>query len=193
MYDLFQFLTHLDANMIKTTRLAFAATALALASSSSFALNADLGTLNSAGTYFGNSFNQKVSSFTDLYTFQIAADGSINGQTQDYKASVYFRDVNIKKLELLGGGLNVVLSSDVPNTYNFQFSGLSDNVVYTLKVTGSVSGSLLGPLDYATYKGFIASTPSVASGAPEASDALMAAMGLLGVGFWARSRKSAAK
>lgn len=179
--------------MIKTTRFAFAAAALALASSSSFALNADLGTLNSTGTYFGNTFNKAVSSFTDTYTFKIAADGDISGKVVDYKAQVLFRDVNVKTLVLSGGGLNVLLSSNVPDVYSFQFSGLAQDVLYTLKVTGSVSSSIFGKLDTASYDGFIATAPSVASGAPEAADALMAAMGLIGVGFWARARKPAAK
>jgi hypothetical protein len=192
-YDLFQLLTDLDVNMINTTRFAFVATALALASSGSFALTSDLGTLNESGTYFGNTFNQAVVSFTDNYTFKVAAAGDISGALVDYKASVFFRDVNISKLELVGGGLNILLSANVPDVYTFQFAGLAQDVLYTLKVTGSVSSSVFGSVDKASYDGFIATSPSVASGAPEASDALMAAMGLIGVGFWARARKAAAK
>jgi hypothetical protein len=201
MYSLFQLLTKLDVKMTKNTRLAFVATALALASSASMALSANLGTLTSSGTYFGNTFSQAVTTFTDTYTFQVASTSNVVGAVTDYAAeafqlfstTVYFRDVNISKLELFGNGVSVFIASNVPDTYTFQFSNLSANVTYKLALTGSVSSSIFGAADTATYDGFIASTPSVASGAPEASDALMAAMGLVGVGFWARARKSAAK
>jgi hypothetical protein len=180
--------------MIKTVRFALVPSLLALACASSFALSStsttNLGTLGTDATYIGNSFNQ-AQSFTDFYTFHINGASSVGGMVTDYNANIYFRDVNISTLQLLSGGASLVTISNVPNTYNFTFANLVAGD-YTLKVTGDVvNGMFSSTRDTASYDGYISATPSVASGAPEASEALMAAMGLVGVGFWARARKSA--
>jgi hypothetical protein len=182
--------------MFKITRTAFVASLLSAACSAGMAANTtfNLGTLTSAAVYIGNTFNQ-AQTFTDTYTFTINAASSVGGYVQDYAASVWFRDVNITSLQLFAAGAstpNFTVTS-VPDTYSFTFSGLQAGS-YSLLVNGYVSNGLFSTArDTAQYDGFISAAPSVASGAPEASDALMAAMGLMGVGFWARARKTAKK
>lgn len=169
----------------------FAATLLAVACSAAFAKTEDLGELNSSGTYFGNTFTS-AQSFADVYTFSIAADGDVHGATEDYSATVFFRDVNLTTLTLFSqpSGVLVFQEVSVPNTYEFTFGGLTAGS-YSLRVTGTVSKSMFGAMDSASYDGFIATTAAVASPAPEASDFAMAVMGLAGVGLLVRRRKQA--
>jgi len=165
---------------------------VALVCSPAFAKTQDLGVLSDYGSYFGNSFNTKQTSFTDIYTFTIAADGDVSGTTSDYKATVFFRDVNLTSLELFSqpAGISIYKEASVADEFTFNFAGLSAGA-YSLKVTGSVSGSAFGAFDSAEYEGFISTTASVASPAPEPADLAMAMMGLAGVGLLLRRRNKA--
>lgn len=156
----------------------------------------NLGELSSTPTSFGNTFNQSVD-FSDIYTFTIAGNGSVNGYTSDtntFRAFIDFRDVDITSLILYKGtSVNQVSVLDydlyVPSYNTFTFDGLTAGT-YSLAVNGSVSLGA-GSGDLAKYSGQI-STTAVASPAPEASDVAMTMMGLAGVGLLLRRRKQQA-
>ncbi|MGC4060545.1 MAG: hypothetical protein QM749_06705, partial [Aquabacterium sp.] len=84
-----------------STRIASVALALAAVASQSQAANFNLGTLTSTGTTFGNSFSADTSSFTDYYTFTIAAAGDVSGTTTDTNYSfLVSKDVILNSLTL---------------------------------------------------------------------------------------------
>jgi hypothetical protein len=155
----------------------------------------NLGGLSGTPTSFGNTFNKSLD-FSDVYTFSIAANGSVGGYTNDastFFAFIDFRDVDITSLMLYKGTTadpSTVLNYDlyVPQYNTFTFSGLTAGT-YSLAVNGHVSLGA-GSWDTASYMGQI-STTAVASPAPEASDVAMTLVGLAGVGLMLRRRKQA--
>jgi hypothetical protein len=172
-----------------------ASIALAASAFAQVTTTTNLGQLSATPTNFGNTFNKSVD-FSDIYTFSIAAAGSVGGYTDDsntFRAFIDFRDVDITSLVLYQGTVispTKVLDYDlyVPTQNTFTFSGLTAGT-YSLSVNGRVT---LGATswDTASYAGQI-STTAVASPAPEASDIAMTLVGLAGVGLMLRRRKQA--
>lgn len=166
-----------------TSRCVTAVLLSALAISAN-AKSENLGVIDSVGKDFGNVFFCETPNFTDYYTFSIASPGSVSGNIFDTSYILFFtKDVNLKSLTLTSAGSSIAIAQDTsPNT--FSFSGLSSGS-YTLAVNGSVGGGL-GILGL--YSGSI---KAVASPAPEASDLMMTALGLGGVAWLVRRKKTA--
>lgn len=167
-----------------STRIAAITLALATVASQAAAKTEDLGVLTSEGTTFSNSFSTNVASFTDYYTFSIAAPGDVIGSTIDTSFIVMFtRDVTLNSLTLTTATSSTILAKDA-TADTFMFSGLAAGD-YKMAVTGSVWG--LGGTGL--YAGTIrAETAPVASAAPEATDLAMTLVGLVGVGAMLRRR-----
>lgn len=166
-----------------SNRFAFVALALAAAVSQASAKTQDLGVLTSSGKTFGNSFFSNTANFTDYYTFTIANDGGVTGQTKD--TSFFFlltRDVQLSSLTLTTATSTAVLAKDL-SASSFTFSGL-DAGDYKLAVTGSVWG--IGGIG--SYGG---SMKAIAAPVPEAADIALTAVGLTSVAFMVRRRKTA--
>ncbi|MDI1348745.1 FxDxF family PEP-CTERM protein [Aquabacterium sp.] len=170
---------------------------LALACSGVFAIEANLGTLSTADTTFGNTFYASTAGFTDYYTFSIGDGGTVSGTTTDgslLNALLSFdKDVILTSLVLGNTSFGTYYGVDLSIPYNgttntFSFSGLNAGS-YKLAVTGLVT---LGDNRSASYAGTIRTTASVASPAPEPADLALTVMGLAGVGLLlGRSRKAA--
>jgi len=173
-----------------------ASTVLAVSAFAQVTTTTNLGELSATPTDFGNTFNKSVD-FSDIYTFSIAGNGSVNGYTDDsntFRAFIDFRDVDITSLILYQGtsispGAVVNYDLYVPAYNTFTFSGLTAGT-YSLAVNGHVTLGA-GSWDTASYSGQI-STTAVASPAPEASDLAMTLVGLAGVGVMLRRRKQQA-
>lgn len=170
---------------------------LALASAGAFALDANLGVLNTTGTSFGNTFYAATPGFTDYYTFSIAGSGTVSGTTTDgslLNAMLSLnKDVVLTSLLLTNTSFSALYGYDLSIPYDgstntYSFSGLSAGT-YKLSVTGFVTP---GYNASASYAGTIRTTASVASPAPEPADLALTMMGLAGVGvLLRRSRKAA--
>lgn len=165
-----------------TNRFAAVAIALAAATSLAQAKTEDLGVLNSSGTTFGNTFYSDTSSFTDYYTFSIAAPSTVSGNTVDTSYVLFFtKDVVLSSLTLTAGGSSTVIAKDT-TADSFTFSGLSAGS-YTMAVAGSASGFLAGS---GSYSGSI---KAVSSPTPEPADLALTIVGLAGVGMLVRRAK----
>jgi hypothetical protein len=142
----------------------------------------DLGVLNSSGTSFGNTFYSDVASFTDYYTFSIAAPSTVSGTTVDTSYVLFFtKDVTLTSLTLTSGGSSTVIAKDT-TADSFTFSGLSAGS-YTMAVAGSASGFMSGS---GSYSGSI---KAVSSPTPEPADLALTFVGLAGVGMLVRRAK----
>ncbi len=96
------------------------------------------------------------------------------------------------QLALSGGTLSSTLL-DTNASDGFSFNGLGAGS-YTMALTVTVGNKATFFSSYGAYQGTIhavASTAPVASPAPEPADFAMALMGLAGVGFMVRRRRSA--
>lgn len=167
------------------------ALAMATAASHAVAKTENLGALSASGTTFGNTFYTNTSAFTDYYTFSIANPGTVSGTTTDTSFILLLtRDVALSSLVLTSASSSTVIAKDT-TTSAFTFSGLSAGS-YKLAVNGSVTG--FGGIG--SYSGTIkavsstTTTAPVAAPVPEASDLVLTAMGLAGVGFMVRRRKA---
>lgn len=156
------------------------------------AATTNLGLLSAGDTNFGNTF-YSWGTFTDYYTFSIGSNSSgAAGNITDSDLSFFTRDVDVTKIVLSGGTLGSALSDTYADD-GFSFTGLGAGA-YTMALTVKVG---TGFLTSGYYKGTIhavvnaAPTAPVASPAPEPADFAMALMGLAGVGFMVRRRRSA--
>lgn len=163
------------------------AAALALTALGAQAKTQDLGVIDAAGKDFSNIFFASTPDFTDYYTFSIAGPSNVSGHIVDTSYVLLFtKDVVLKSLTLTSSASSVVLAQDF-SANSFSFSGLAAGA-YTLAVNGAVTGNLAIA---GAYSGNIKATSApIASPAPEASDLLMTAMGLGGVAWLVRRRKS---
>lgn len=137
--------------------------------------------------------------FTHYYTFSVGAGRTVFGITQDI-AKTGAPDVALSSLTLTSVDQSTTfwsMGSLVDDqTTHFTFSGLSEGA-YTLAVHGHVlAGDPFGPTLAKYVLNMYASVPTGggvihASPAPEPESALLAALGLAGVGWWARRRKRA--
>lgn len=143
----------------------------------------DLGVIGNALTWFGNSFGRPLQSFTDYYTFELDESSKLRGGALalDFTFFNYERDLDIDSISLSGNGWQSTLTTADPDWTLFSFSNLSAGS-YVLTINGSVPGDEGGSYIGALY--------AIASPAPEPEVLAMAALGLLGVGFAARRRKS---
>jgi len=165
--------------MTTSTRLAAVAFAVAAMASQVQAKTEDLGALTPSGTTFGNTFFSNAASFTDYYTFSLAAPSQVSGTTVETSFILFFtKDVDLKSLTLTSGGSSNVIAKDT-SANSFTFSGLSAGS-YTMAVNGSVSGMLAS---YGSYSGTI---KAVSSAAPEPADLALTLVGLVGVGYMVR-------
>lgn len=164
------------------------AVALALTALGAQAKTENLGVIDSVGKEFGNIFFCSTPDFTDYYTFSIADPGTVSGSIVDTSYVLLFtKDVTLKSLTLTSSGSSVALAKDY-SASSFSFSGLASGS-YTLAVNGAVTGALAIA---GAYSGTIkAVSAPVASPTPEASDLMMTAMGLGGVAWLVRRRRSA--
>jgi MYXO-CTERM domain-containing protein len=171
-----------------STRIASVALALAAVASQSQAATFALGTIDATGKTFGNSFSSDTSSFTDYYTFTIAAAGDVTGTTTDTNYSIFVsKDVVLSSLTLTTASSSTPLFVDT-TANSFTFTGLTAGD-YKLAVKGSVSTPFLGIAPSGSYSGTIkAVASSVASPAPEPADLALTLVGLAGVGMLARRR-----
>jgi hypothetical protein len=171
-----------------STRIASVALALVAVASQSQAATFSLGTIDATGKTFGNSFSSDTSSFTDYYTFTIAASGDVSGTTTDTNYSFFVsKDVALKSLTLTTASSSTALYVDT-TANSFTFTGLVAGD-YKLAVQGSVSTPFLGIAPSGSYSGTIkAVASSVASPAPEPADLALTLVGLAGVGVLVRRR-----
>lgn len=139
----------------------------------------DLGLIGTAWTWFGNSFGRSLSSFSDYYTFEVDGSSGVVGGTLELDLGSLY-NVNVKSVSLSGGSLSGSLTDYDPSN-GFTFSNLLAGT-YTMQVAGSVPGAFGGA--------YVGALHAIASPAPEPEVFAMAALGLLGVGFAARRRKS---
>ena len=158
-----------------STVLAFAGFGLAPAAHAS----GDLGVVGGAWSWFGNSFGNTLSSFTDHYTFDLDSMSGVVGGTIELDLGRLF-NLDVASVSLSGGGLSSALV-DQDLSDGFSFGSLLAGS-YTLTVNGSVPGAYGG--------GYVGVLHSIASPAPEPATYAMAALGLRGIGFAARRRNS---
>lgn len=137
--------------------------------------------------------------FVHYYTFSVGAGRTVFGITQDI-AKTGAPDVALSSLTLTSVDQATTLwsmgSLIDDQTTHFTFTGLAEGA-YTLAVHGHVfAGDPFGPKLAKYVLNMYASVPTGggvihASPAPEPATALMAALGLAGVGWWARRAKRA--
>jgi hypothetical protein len=187
---------------MRSLKVSLAAVAFAMVAPA-FATNFDLGNLTVASPvsqtqsfgalYFGG--------FTDYYTFTIDNPSTVSGtvaETDGY-AQVLFWNLKLKDLDVtsltlskLGDSGFTKIVDGTPDT--FSFATLTGGT-YKLQVDGNVqlalaSGGSNPPNGAVSSYTITASAASVASAAPEAADLVLTALGLAGVGFWARRRSA---
>lgn len=142
--------------------------------------------------------------FTDYYTFTIDAPSTVSGSTSETDGYVNLgwiiklKDLDVANMSLAkydGSGYVSLTGDASPETFSFtSLAGgdyrlaVSGSVVPTFSLSGSSSNG--GVSSYTLTAAASATTP-VAAPVPEASDLAMTALGLAGVAFWARRRKSA--
>ena len=115
-------------------------------------------------------------SFTDHYSFSIAALGNVSGGVVDFLV-FQWNDVNLDSVVVSGQGQ---LRADNSAADGFSFAGLAAGD-YDLAVSGYLDpGQLFG--------GYSGSISSVAAPVPEPETYAMLMFGLAGVGFAARRR-----
>lgn len=139
----------------------------------------DLGLIGSAWTWFGNSFGRSLANFTDYYTFEVDGTSGVVGGTLELDLGKLY-NVNVASVSLSGESLSGDLVDFDPSN-GFTFSNLLAGS-YTMTVSGSAPGAFGGS--------YVGALHAIASPAPEPEVYAMAALGLLGVGFAARRRKS---
>lgn len=153
------------------------------------------------------SFNALYSgSFTDYYTFSVTSLSTVSGTTTETDGYVNFgwtfkvKDLDVSSLslsKLTSGGTYAAVTSDAsPDAFNFAalvggdyrlaVNGYVAPTVFTYSPTGTANDAIASYTLTAS-----ASTSTVAAPVPEASDLAMTALGLAGVGFWARRRRQA--
>lgn len=172
--------------MIVRTVKSFALAAFAglvLACGSAQAITEDLGTLGSDTTYFGNYVS--AGSFTDYYTFSLGSNSTIAGATFEIDIGKWL-NVDLSKVSVTGGTLGSALTDTSPNN-GFSFAGLGVGD-YTLAVAGVAKG-IAGGLYLGALQ--VQQTQSVASPAPEPETYALMVLGLAGVTYLVRQRKSA--
>lgn len=176
--------------MSSVQRICAAAVFALMGTSAATAATQNLGVVTEAGKSFSSTVSS-AGAFTDYYTFSLgSSSGGTTGKVMDSAASFFYSGVDITSLALRVLGGSTILSTDT-TPENFTFSGLTTGVVYQLAVTGvGLPDSSLFKWN-GTYQGNIKAVAApVASPAPEASDLVMAALGLAGVAFWARRRQA---
>lgn len=175
-------------NKLKTAVLS----AFLVAASQAGAVTTGLGLLGTGDTEFSNSF-WSTGTFTDYYTFTLGStSGGVGGSVLTTDLSLFTRDLDVTQLTLSGGTLaSTLVDSDASNGFSFNGLGAGN---YTMALTVNVGNKATFFSSYGAYQGTIhaqASTAPVASPAPEPADFAMALMGLAGVGFMVRRRRSA--
>ena len=142
-----------------------------------------LGTVGAAPTSFASecfrTFSSPGASFTDHYSFSIAALGNVSGGLVDFLV-FQWNDVNLSSVVV--SGLGQVRSDSTPAN-GFSFAGLAAGN-YDLAVSGYLDRRQ--PLG-----GYSGSISSVAAPVPEPETYAMLMLGLAGVGFAARRRNKA--
>jgi PEP-CTERM motif len=141
-----------------------------------------LGVIGAAPTSFASQCGRLPfgsASFTDHYSFSIAALGNVAGGFVDFLV-FQWNDVNLNSVVVTGQGQ---VRSDSNAADGFSFAGLSAGT-YDLAVSGYLDrGQLIGG-----YTGAISSSATVAAPVPEPETYAMLMLGLAGVGFAARRR-----
>jgi hypothetical protein len=144
----------------------FAATVLAAASASAFALNTPLGTIDNTTVVIGNPM-VAVPFFFDSFTFTLAGPGEISGGTFSFGISGFTAVLQDATFAAIGIDTN-------PND-GFSFAGLSAGN-YSLNLLGSSSTG-------AAYGGILSAVPE-----PETYALMLAGLGI--VGFVAARRRA---
>jgi hypothetical protein len=171
-------------------RLLCAGVAMAL-SAPVMAITQDLGTLDSSGTTFSQTFvrffgaGSTLGAFTDYYTFNIGnADAAAGGTVS----------IDFGFVDLVLDSVSLYATGDPSNARidttpgAFSFSSLSPNTSYTLAVNGTLTKLYDIDLGLAYYQGTI---QSIASAAPEPGLVALLLAGVSGLGFHAWRRRSA--
>lgn len=146
-----------------------------------------------------------MGSFTDYYTFSVTTLSNVSGTTSEQDGYINLgwtfkvKDLEVSSLTLskknAGGTYSAITADASPEAFSFAALAGGD---YRLTVSGSVtpmftyspSGTSNSAVSSYTLTAS-ASTTTVAAPVPEASDLVMTALGLAGVGFWARRRRQA--
>jgi len=187
---------------------AFAATSLV--ATSAFADVVDLGNLTQVSPVnYTKTFDLAYSgSFSDYYTFSIDTLSTVSGGVAEQDGFVraftglitMVKDITVSSIGLAkydtATKAYVSLAPADTSPASFSFGALAGGD-YQLSINGTVqwgnfytvgSTNNAGVASYTLSAG---SSAAIASAAPEASDLVMAALGLAGVGFWARRQKKA--
>ncbi len=140
-----------------------------------------LGAIGAASRSFASQCFRTLSSpgasFTDHYSFSIAALGNVSGGLVDFLV-FQWNDVNLSSVVVSGQG-QVRTDNSAADGFSFAALGAGN---YDLAVSGSLDrGQLFG--------GYTGSISAVAAPVPEPETYAMLMLGLAGVGFAARRRK----
>lgn len=160
--------------------LALAAAGPAMATICSY--DSTLETLSSVDTEFGAACLGS-GSFTHYYTFSLASLSGVNGRADEWDLRFLGISTALYSIGLSGGSLGSAWLTDSSPLNGFTFGNLGAGS-YSLRVTGAVDGWSGG------YDGTIRAVSTVASAVPEPETYAMLALGLAGVGWVTRRRKS---
>ncbi len=174
---------------LQLSRIAVAVV-VGLSSLSAGAKTESLGQLTTAGATFGNQF-WGWTSFTDFYTFSVAADADVGGKTVAYDS--LWQDISLTSVLLQSwtGSTWTAWAGSSPNMDltpgDFSFSGLTGGQ-YRLVLSGQTTPQidLRDPLRPAYYQGTVR---TLAAPVPEPGVMGMALLGLLGVGIASARRR----
>lgn len=190
--------------------IAAAFAAASLMATSAFADVVDLGNLTQVSPVsYTKTFDLNYAgAFSDYYTFSIDTLSTVNGGVAEQDGFVraftglitMVKDITVSSIGLTkyDSATNTFMSVAGADTSLASFSfGTLASGDYRLSISGTVQWGNFYTTGSATNGGVASytlsagSSAAIASAAPEASDLVMAALGLAGVGFWARRQKKA--